>query len=327
MTWTTRPAVRENTPLIIGLAGPTKSGKTVSAHRLARGLAPDGTIVMLNAEGPRGHQYADRFKYLACDITAPFSPERYEDAIRTIGERDKPDVLIIDSASHMHDGPGGMLEEHDAIAKRMAKGDETKLDKLTWAAWVKPKADENRFIYTMLGLSCPVILCFRAKEKLRIVPGKPPIDLGWQPIASDRVAFETIFTVMLPPHSKGVPDLSLSDLREPFDALIPGDQPIDEELGRRLAAWARGGTTSAREGRSAPAPPGAAPDDEAPPDDEATLRATLMATIKAEADKRKLSPGRRNKLWSDYIGAGRPETADPVALQDLLDAIRKMKGA
>jgi uridine kinase len=43
MTVTIRPAVRENTPLIIGIAGPSKSGKTYSAHRVAAGLAGGGT--------------------------------------------------------------------------------------------------------------------------------------------------------------------------------------------------------------------------------------------------------------------------------------------
>ena len=245
MTFSFRPAVREKTPLIIGLAGPTKSGKTYSAHRLAQGLAAGGVIAMLNAEGARGHQYADKFKYVACDIEAPFSPARYTQAIAAAKELN-PAVLIVDSASHMHDGPGGMLEFHDAELDRMAgKDDYKKRERMTWTAWIRPKADENQFIYAMLGLKCPVILCFRAKEKLKIVSGKPPIDLGWQPIASDRVSFETIFTLVLPPHCKGVPDLSISEMREPFDTMVPAGKALDEDLGRALGAWAAGGAAPA----------------------------------------------------------------------------------
>lgn len=241
MTFTFRPAVREKTPLIIGLAGPTKSGKTYSAHRLAQGLAGGGVIAMLNAEGARGHQYADKFGYVACDIEPPFSPARYTESIEAAKELN-PAVLIVDSASHMHDGPGGMLEFHDAELDRMAgKEDFKKRERMNWTAWIRPKADENKFVYAMLGLKCPVILCFRAKEKLKIVSGKPPIDLGWQPIASDKVSFETIFTLVLPPHCKGVPDLSISEMREPFDAMIPAGQPLDEDLGRALAEWSEGG--------------------------------------------------------------------------------------
>lgn len=241
MSFTFRPAVREKTPLIIGLAGPTKSGKTYSAHRLAQGLAGGGVIAMLNAEGARGHQYADKFKYVACDIDPPFSPSRYTDALASVKELN-PAVLIVDSASHMHDGPGGMLEYHDAELDRMAgKEDFKKRERMNWTAWIRPKADENKFVYSMLGLKCPVILCFRAKEKLKIISGQAPIDLGWQPIASDKVAFETIFTLVLPPHCKGVPDLSISEMREPFDAMVPAGKPLDEDLGRALAAWSEGG--------------------------------------------------------------------------------------
>lgn len=242
--FTFRPAKRENTPLIVGLAGPSKSGKTFSAHRLSHGFVngkPNPRIIMLNAEGARGHQYADEFSYIACDIEAPYSPDRYAEAVSEI-KKEKPDVLIIDSCSHMHDGPGGLLESHEAELDRIAGKDYKKREKCTWAAWIRPKAAENAFIYAMLGLNCPVILCFRAKEKLKIVPGKEPIDLGWQPIAGDRITFETIFTLVLPPHSKGVPDLDASEMRKPFDKMVPIGKAIDEALGRSLADWARGGT-------------------------------------------------------------------------------------
>ena len=240
MAFTIRPALRENTPLIVGLAGPTKSGKTYSAHRLAQGLTDGRPIAMLNAEGARGHQYADKFKYMACDIDAPFSYDRYQEAMTEI-KKINPGVIIIDSASHAHDGPGGMLEQHDSELDRMAGNDYKKRDRMTWTAWILPKKNENAFIYAMLGMDCPIILCFRAKEKIKIVPGKQPIDLGWQPIASDRIAFETIFTLTLPPHSKGVPDLSISEMREPFDTMVPEGRAIDEALGRQLREWSAGG--------------------------------------------------------------------------------------
>jgi hypothetical protein len=244
VTITFRPAKREHTPLIIGLAGPTKSGKTMSAHRVARGLAGDGVVAMINAEGAKGHQYADRFDYITYDIDRPYRPQRYTEALRGALEQ-KPAVVIIDSASHMHDGPGGILEYHEEELDRMAGTDFKKRERMTWAAWVKPKQAENEFIYTMLEANCHLVLCMRAKEKIRIVKGADPIDLGWQPIVGERVAFETIFTLTLPPHSKGVPDLAVSEMREPFDSIIPADRPLNEDVGKALAAWAAGSSTSA----------------------------------------------------------------------------------
>jgi hypothetical protein len=37
---------------------------------------------MINAEGARGHQYADRFKYHALDIEPPYSYARYDEALQ-----------------------------------------------------------------------------------------------------------------------------------------------------------------------------------------------------------------------------------------------------
>ena len=187
----------------------------------------------------------------------------------------------------MHDGPGGILEYHEDDLERMAGTDLKKRDRMTWAAWVKPKAAENQFIYALLSADCHVILCMRAKEKIKIVKGKDPVDLGWQPIVGDRVAFETIFTLTLPPHSKGVPDLAVSEMREPFDSLIPLDQQLDEKIGVALAEWAAGGSSAgepsaessglaaaATDGKSGEQPspadspfqPGEAPDDLPPPE-------------------------------------------------------------
>lgn len=243
------PAVRVNTPLRIGIGGPTKSGKTYSAHRLARGLVPPGggPILMINAEGAMGHQYADKFKYLTCELTAPYRPMHYTDSLKYAATLN-PGAVIVDSTSHMQDGPGGIVEWHTEIALRMAKGDPDKVEKMNAQAWVEPKHMENLFIYQLQAMVCPVILCFRAKEKVKITKEGKWIDLGWQPIASDRVAFETLFTLMLPPHSKGVPDLAISELREPFDTLLTKGKQIDEDLGRMLVEWARGQAAKAAAG-------------------------------------------------------------------------------
>lgn len=245
MSFTFRPATRINTPLIVGLAGPTKSGKTYSAHRLAAGMAQGKPVVMINAEGAKGHQYADKFTYLAAEIQPPYRPERYTE-ILTDALKLEPGVVIIDSGSHMHDGPGGLIEYQSDELDRLAGDDRAARLRMNPSAWIKPKAAENEFIYKMLEADCHIIICFRAKEKMKWVKGGPPIELGWQPIAGDRITFETIFTLTLPPHSKGVPDLAISQMREPFDTLIPAGQQLSEETGRQLAAWAAGSSVEVK---------------------------------------------------------------------------------
>jgi hypothetical protein len=135
-----------------------------------------------------------------------------------------------------------MLDQHESELDRLAGKDYGKRERMTWAAWVKPKKDEADMINSMLQVNFHVILCFRAKEKVKIVKGQSPIDLGWRPIGSDRIHFETAFTLILQPNSKGTPDLSQtgSELRSPFDTMIKAKQ-IDEKLGQELAEWAKGG--------------------------------------------------------------------------------------
>lgn len=300
MTFTHRPAKRENTPLIIGLAGPTKSGKTYSAHRIAQGLANGGPITMINAEGAKGHQYADEFSYTAIDITRPYRPERYTEALRyALGLDPKPAVVIIDSGSHMHDGPGGILEYHEDELDRLAGNDYAKRQRNTYTAWIKPKAAENEFIYAMLEADCHIILCLRAKEKIKVVNGKP-IDLGWQPIVGERVAFETIFTLVLPPHCKGVPDLAISEMRKPFDTLIPEGEQLSEETGRLLAQWAAGSAEGSLPGGTTPIPAGS--DDERVPSAENLASEAQRRLIFATAKEHGVDEVALKAIFSDLTG-------------------------
>jgi hypothetical protein len=239
--YTFRPAVREEIPCIIGLAGPSKSGKTYSAFRIARGMANGGTVAMINTEGPKGHMYLSKFPgYQSCEIQGDYSPEEYRGAIEAL-QVIKPAVVIIDSMSHCHEGPGGVLEWHERELDRMAGNDFKKRDRMTFAAWVKPKQAETLMINALLQLKCHVIMCFRAKEKLKITKGKDPENMGWQPIISERLPFETLTMFILPPFCKGVPDLSAngSESREGIPMPKPG-AVLDEAYGKMLADWANG---------------------------------------------------------------------------------------
>lgn len=239
---TFRPAIREQTPLMIGLAGPSRSGKTYSALRLATGLANGGPIVGIDTESNRMLQYAEKFKFLHGSLTAPFSSERYTEAIQG-GLAVKPAVIIVDSMSHEHEGPGGLLEQHDVELNRLAGDDWKKRERVTFSAWIKPKQAHNRFVNTILQIPCHFIFCFRAKDKLKLEKGKDPVSLGWTPICSDRFEYEMTSLLVLPEGSRGTPDLAAvsSGLRAPFDEYIKPGVQLDEALGKRLADWAAGG--------------------------------------------------------------------------------------
>lgn len=262
MTVTYRTAVRQDTKLILGLAGPQRSGKTCSALRLATGLAEGGPIYVIDTESGRAKHYAptdgeaprppDTFAFMHGDLTAPFTSDRYLDALED-AERAGAAVVIVDSMSHEHEGPGGILEQHEAELQRMAGDDWRKRDKVKFTAWIKPKAAHNRFVNRVLQLDAHFIFCFRAKEKIALVPDEKgkiqPVNMGWTPICSDRFQYETAILLTLPLGANGVPDLAakstlLQAHHRPF--FVEGQQ-LTEATGEALAAWARGGARAAKQ--------------------------------------------------------------------------------
>ena len=82
MSFTFTPAVRRNTHLLLALAGASGSGKTFSALELATGLAgATGKVAVIDTEAGRSLHYADRFRFDHCELTPPFTPQRYREAI------------------------------------------------------------------------------------------------------------------------------------------------------------------------------------------------------------------------------------------------------
>lgn len=252
-TFVDAPAVRERTPVIIGLVGPSGSGKTYSALRLAAGIqrvAP-GEIFYIDTESRRALHYAERFAFRHVPFGKPFDPLSYLAAVEHCVSRGAATV-VIDSMSHEHEGPGGVLEWHEAEVQRMSGGDASKAERVKIGAWAVPKAARRRLINGLLQLGCNLILCFRAKEKLKVVTGKPPIPRGWQPIAGEEFIYECTLNCLLYPGSNGVPtwrpdeqgEQEMIKLPEQFKSIFSGSPQLSEDVGESLARWAAGGSAT-----------------------------------------------------------------------------------
>lgn len=234
-------ARREQVPLLVGLVGPSGSGKTFSALRLATGIQriTGGDIYAIDTESRRMLHYADSFKFRHLQFDAPFSPLDYLAAIEhCIAKGAK--TIIIDSLSHEHEGPGGVLEWHD---KEMG-GNTAK----SFMAWAKPKAARRRLINSILQLNANFIFAFRAKEKLKMVRGKDPEPRGWQPIAGEEYVYEATLNCLLLPASNGVPtwqpehdNEGMIKLPAQFRGIFDKGPQLSEEVGEKLAQWAKGG--------------------------------------------------------------------------------------
>lgn len=249
MTFEFRPAVREDVPLILGLAGSTGSGKTYSALRLAKGLAAGARFCIIDTENGRAKHYADQFDFDHGDLGAPFTPERYAEAITAADSAGYP-VIVVDSASHEHAGDGGLLDMHEDILTKRAGDDWRKREASTMAAWVEPKRSHKRLVSQLLQLKAHLILCFRAEEKVEMAKenGKmvvrPKRSLtgvdGWIPVAEKTLPYELTLSLLFTADQPGIP--KPIKLQEQHRLLLPLDKPISEESGEVLATWAKGAT-------------------------------------------------------------------------------------
>lgn len=242
-------AVRKETPIFIGLEGPSGGGKTYSALRLATGIQRivGGDIWGIDTESNRMLHYADKFKFRHVPFAAPFGPLDYLAAIQHCVNKGAK-TIIVDSMSHEHEGPGGVLESHQAEMMRLSELWRCPPEKAQMAAWAKPKSERRRLINTIMQINANFVFCFRAKEKIRIVRGKDPVDLGYMPIAGEEFIFEMMLCCLLPPGAKGVPkweseyegERSMMKLPGQFVQLFGEPRQLDEDTGAKLAQWAAG---------------------------------------------------------------------------------------
>ena len=246
------PAVRESVPLLVGLTGPSGGGKTFSALRLATGIqtVTGGDIYCVDTEARRMLHYADQFKFRHVQFDAPFGSLDYLAAIRyCAGQGAK--VIVVDSMSHEHEGPGGLLDFQAREFERMGSRESVKM-----LAWQKPKAARQALLNGILQIPANFVFCFRAKEKIKMsnVGGKTQIvPQGFMPIAGEEFVFEMTVNCLLLPHANGVPtwqsdepgERMMMKLPEQFRDVFREPRPLDEDTGRQLATWAAGGATPA----------------------------------------------------------------------------------
>jgi hypothetical protein len=260
MTFSFRPAVRERTSLLIGIAGASSSGKTYTALSIAQGLAgPDGKIAMIDTEAGRALHYADQFNFDHGDMKPPFSPDRYKEAIKAADDAGY-DVIIIDSFSHEYEGEGGIIEWADRLAESGVKSP---------GNWKEPKTAHKKMVGKLLQCRAHLIFCLRAEEKMlmeqvaitnpdgspkigrngkqimatNVIPAADrPINERWQPICEKRFPYELTVNLLLLPSNPGIPiPLKLQEQHRPA---FPEGQHAGKHAGEVLRQWAIGAKPS-----------------------------------------------------------------------------------
>lgn len=235
MSFSFAPAVREQVSLLIALAGASGSGKTYSALRLAKGMAPSGKIAFIDTEARRGLHYAEEFKFMHADMRPPFRPAAFVEGIKA-AEAAGAEVIVIDSFSHEYDGEGGIVDWADEIESSGTKSP---------GNWKVPKGAHKKLMNSLLQCRASIIFCLRADEKIKIARENNKtvvVPLGWMPICEKRFMFEMTASFTLTPEAPGIPRFDLSHkLQRQHRGMFSDREPIGEESGRALAAWAAGG--------------------------------------------------------------------------------------
>jgi len=226
-------AMRKKAKLRLALSGPSGSGKTWSALLLAKGLG--GKIAVIDTERGSASLYEQLADFDALNLEAPYSPERYIEAIHA-AEKSGYNVLVIDSITHEWSGVGGCLELVDEIARARYKGN-------SWSAWNDITPRHRALLDTILHSPLHIIVTLRSKTETAQTEenGRKKISkLGMK--AEQRDGFEYEMTLVLDIVHDGHYATATKDRTGLFVDHDPA--PITEETGQRLLEWLETGASA-----------------------------------------------------------------------------------
>ena len=221
-----RKAERKQATLRVGVSGPSRSGKTYSALLLAQGIASSWEkVALIDSEIGSGELYSDLGQYNIVTLTAPFSPERYIEAIKMCEEAGM-EVIVIDSATHEWDGKGGCLEIQEQLGGR-------------YQDWAKVTPRHQKFVQAIVESPVHIITTTRRKQDYEVTNenGKTKVQkIGLKEV--QREGFEYELTLAFEVNIRHY--ASSSKDRTGLFADVP-EFIITEETGKKLKAWADSG--------------------------------------------------------------------------------------
>lgn len=236
MSYSFHPATLEGVGLFIAIAGPSRSGKTLTALRLAKGIAGDGKIAAIDTEGKRMSHYSREFAFDVYNMRSPFNGDRFVEAAK--GAQDAGyAVMAIDSFSLEWSGVGGVLDERER--QWAATNYDQKISDQIWNRVKGPSSQHRRMMNEFLQLTMPVIFCLRSNEVALHLGG------GWKVEQDKRFLYEWTVGLTLHPEAPGMPRYDLVDAKKKplwkvndhHRHLFPEKTLIGEEAGAALQAW------------------------------------------------------------------------------------------
>ena len=235
-----RKATREQVKLRLNLSSPSGGGKTYSALRMAKGLVKDwDKIAVIDTENGSSSLYSHLGDFNVLDLTPPFTPEKYIDAIKECVDFGIL-CIIIDSSTHEW---SCLLEENEQLAQAKYRGN-------TWSAWSQTTPRHDRFIAAVLNCKAHVITCTRSKTETVMGEDKKVKKVGMKDIQREGWEYELTVSLNIDRDThKAIPSKDRTNLFENTQPFV-----ITEDTGKLIADWCAQGVAPVPDAPSAPDP-------------------------------------------------------------------------
>lgn len=223
-----KKATRKQVKLRMGLSAVSGGGKTYSALLLAHGITNDWSkIAVIDTENSSASLYSHLGDFNTIDLQAPYTPERYIEAIKTC-ENAGMEVIIIDSITHEWDGKGGIIDISNSMAGN------------SFTNWAKLTPRHQSFIDSILQSKCHIISCVRRKQDYEMSKdsnGKTTVQkAGLKEITREGFEYELTLNFNLELNHMATASKDRTGLFMGKPEFI-----ITEETGRKLLDWCMSG--------------------------------------------------------------------------------------
>lgn len=220
------PPVREARKARIVLDGPTGSGRTSTALRLAQGLG--GPVGLVDTDRASAALYSPYFEFLHLPVNT-FDPRLLIEVIAAAAAQ-RIGTLIIDSASPFWSGRSGLLALVDEVGRQKYKGNNS-------PAWTDLRPVEWDLMDALMGFPGHLIVTLRVRTDYQVQESREgrliTVKYGLKPDQRDQ--FDADFHVALSldmAHTATVTKSRVVDVPVGSVIELPG-----EDLGKVIGAW------------------------------------------------------------------------------------------
>jgi AAA domain len=193
--------------------GPPKAGKTHSALAIATAIVgPGGKVGVVSSEFGSSALLSKKFPHDIIDLTVdeygnkvakPFTPERYEEAIKLFIENGYG-AVVIDSLSHAWEAEGGVLERVNSTKNSFSDG---------WGDVGTPLY--KHLVNTILSAPVHTFVTLRAKDGYVMEANdkgrQVPRNVGLKPVIRSSFGYEMQLTIRMDRHVGHIDESAFQD--------------------------------------------------------------------------------------------------------------------